>query len=39
VLDLSKDWDGILYNRVKTRPARYQADEKLEDFFTALIED
>lgn len=36
---LNKDWDGIVLNRVTTRLKRYQAGEKLDDFFTSLMED
>ncbi|KAH8423673.1 cytochrome P450 [Aspergillus melleus] len=36
---LNKDWDGIVYNRATTRWKRYEAGEKLDDFFTALMTD
>ncbi|KAF9887605.1 hypothetical protein FE257_009818 [Aspergillus nanangensis] len=36
---LNKDWDGIVYNRATTRLKRYEKAEKLDDFFTALMED
>lgn len=36
---LNKDWDGIVYNRATTRLKRYQAGEKLSDFFSVLMED
>ncbi|KAF7527305.1 hypothetical protein G7054_g10530 [Neopestalotiopsis clavispora] len=37
--ELNKDWDGILYHRAKKRLARYQAGEKLDDFFQVIMED
>lgn len=36
---LNKDWDGIVYNRATTRLRRYQQGEKLDDFFTAMMQD
>ncbi|RDW78670.1 cytochrome P450 [Aspergillus mulundensis] len=36
---LDSDWNGIVYNRATTRLKRYMAGEKLDDFFTALMED
>ncbi|KAL4878935.1 cytochrome P450 [Aspergillus karnatakaensis] len=36
---LDADWNGIVYNRVTTRLKRYIAGEKLDDFFTAMMED
>ncbi|OQV05466.1 hypothetical protein CLAIMM_10199 [Cladophialophora immunda] len=36
---LNKDWDGIVWSRAMTRRRRYQAGEKLDDFFSALMED
>ena len=36
---LTKDWDGIVYNRVTTRMKRYEAGEKLDDFFSAMMND
>ncbi|KAL5363943.1 cytochrome P450 [Aspergillus floccosus] len=36
---LNKDWDGIVYNRAMTRWKKYEAGEKFEDFFSALMED
>ncbi|KAF6800158.1 benzoate 4-monooxygenase cytochrome p450 [Colletotrichum sojae] len=37
--NLSKGWDGIVYHRATQRLKRYQAGEKLSDFFQALMED
>ncbi|KXH32538.1 cytochrome P450 oxidoreductase [Colletotrichum simmondsii] len=37
--NLNKGWDGIVYHRATQRLKRYQAGEKLEDFFQALMED
>lgn len=36
---LDSDWTGIIYNRATTRLKRYLAGEKLDDFFTSLMED
>ncbi|KAJ9622835.1 hypothetical protein H2204_011444 [Knufia peltigerae] len=36
---LNKDWDGIVRNRATTRFKRFQAGEKLNDFFSALLFD
>ncbi|KAJ5460753.1 uncharacterized protein N7458_002305 [Penicillium daleae] len=36
---LDSDWSGIVYNRATTRLKRYMAGEKLDDFFTAMMED
>jgi len=36
---LNKSWDGIVYHRATERLKRYQAGEKLDDFFSALMED
>ncbi|KAF5506241.1 Benzoate 4-monooxygenase [Colletotrichum siamense] len=36
---LNKGWDGIVYHRATQRLKRYQAGEKLSDFFQALMED
>ncbi|KAL2808975.1 hypothetical protein BJX63DRAFT_435601 [Aspergillus granulosus] len=36
---LNRDWNGIVYNRATTRLKRYLAGEKLDDFFTAMMED
>jgi cytochrome P450 len=36
---LNKSWDGIVYHRATQRLKRYQAGEKLDDFFSALMED
>ncbi|KAL3442421.1 cytochrome P450 [Aspergillus insuetus] len=37
--NLDRDWNGIVYNRATTRLKRYLAGEKLDDFFTAMMED
>ncbi|XHG09908.1 hypothetical protein AWENTII_012944 [Aspergillus wentii] len=36
---LDEDWSGIVYNRATTRLKRYMEGEKLDDFFTAMMED
>lgn len=36
---LDSDWGGIVYNRATTRLKRYIAGEKLDDFFSAMMED
>lgn len=36
---LNKYWDGIVYNRATTRLKRHQDGEKLDDFFSVLMED
>jgi cytochrome P450 len=36
---LDGDWGGIVYNRATTRLKRYENGEKLDDFFTAMMED
>ncbi|KAK5456917.1 hypothetical protein LTS15_004697 [Exophiala xenobiotica] len=36
---LNQDWDGIVRNRATTRFKRYEAGEKLDDFFTAILQD
>lgn len=36
---LDGDWGGIVYNRATTRLKRYMDGEKLDDFFTAMMED
>ncbi|GAB1207703.1 hypothetical protein APSETT445_006432 [Aspergillus pseudonomiae] len=36
---LAQDWDGIVNNRATTRWKRYEKGEKLDDFFSALMED
>lgn len=37
--ELDADWNGIVYNRATTRLKRYLAGEKLDDFFSAMMED
>lgn len=37
--NLDSDWGGIVYNRATTRLKRYMAGEKLDDFFSAMMED
>lgn len=36
---LNEDWNDTVYHRATQRLKRYQAGEKLDDFFTALMED
>jgi cytochrome P450 len=36
---LNKDWDGIVLHRATKRLDRYRKGEKLDDFFSALMED
>ncbi|KAH6662722.1 putative cytochrome P450 [Halenospora varia] len=36
---LSDNWDGIVLHLARERLKRYQAGEKLDDFFTSLMED
>ncbi|KAI0127272.1 cytochrome p450 monooxygenase [Xylariales sp. AK1849] len=36
---LNENWNDIVYHRARKRLARYEAGEKLEDFFQALMED
>lgn len=36
---LDEDWGGIVYNRATKRLKRYTNGEKLDDFFTAMMED
>jgi cytochrome P450 len=36
---LNQDWDGIVRNRATKRFKRYEAGEKLDDFFTAILQD
>ncbi|KAJ9658389.1 hypothetical protein H2201_007829 [Coniosporium apollinis] len=36
---LARDWDGVVLRRATERLKRYQAGEKLDDFFQALMED
>lgn len=36
---LNRDWDGIVYNRATNRLKRYDSGEKLDDFFTAMMQD
>jgi cytochrome P450 len=36
---LNKCWDGIVLHRANKRLQRYRAGEKLDDFFSALMED
>lgn len=36
---LDGDWGSIVYNRARSRLKRYMAGEKLDDFFTAMMED
>lgn len=36
---LNKDWDGIVFHRATKRLDRYRKGEKLDDFFSALMED
>lgn len=36
---LSDKWDGIVLHLARERLKRYQAGEKLDDFFTSLMED
>ncbi|KAL9616755.1 MAG: hypothetical protein Q9160_008412 [Pyrenula sp. 1 TL-2023] len=36
---LSSDWNDIVYHRATQRLARYNAGERLDDFFQALMED
>ncbi|KIW35631.1 uncharacterized protein PV07_02316 [Cladophialophora immunda] len=35
----NEDWDGIVLNRATTRLKRYRNGEKLDDFFSVLMED
>ncbi|KAI0432726.1 cytochrome P450 [Xylaria sp. FL1042] len=37
--NLNQGWDGIVYHRATQRLKRYQAGEKLNDFFQCLMED
>lgn len=37
--NLDADWNGIVYNRATTRLKRHLAGEKLDDFFSAMMED
>ncbi|OQE15452.1 hypothetical protein PENSTE_c028G09807 [Penicillium steckii] len=37
--NLDGDWGGVVYNRATTRLNRYLAGEKLDDFFSAMMED
>lgn len=37
--NLNRDWDGIVFHRATKRLERYQAGEKLDDFFSALMDD
>jgi cytochrome P450 len=37
--ELNQRWDDIVWHRATKRLARYRAGEKLDDFFTALMED
>ncbi|KAF4552146.1 Cytochrome P450-like protein 4 [Elsinoe fawcettii] len=37
--ELAANWDGIVLRRATSRLKRYQAGEKGDDFFTALMED
>lgn len=39
MLSLGEPWGDIVYHRARKRLARYQAGEKLDDFFQALMED
>ena len=36
---LSDDWSGVVNNRATTRMKRYETGEKLDDFFSVLMED
>ena len=36
---LNEDWNDIVFHRATQRLKRYQAGERLDDFFTALMED
>ncbi|KAL4742734.1 cytochrome P450 [Aspergillus similis] len=36
---LDADWNGIVYSRATRRLKRYLSGEKLDDFFTAMMED
>lgn len=36
---LNDDWNGIVLNRATTRLKRYMAGEKLDDFFSAMMDD
>ncbi|KAI1617013.1 cytochrome P450 monooxygenase [Exophiala viscosa] len=36
---LNEGWDGVVRNRATKRFKRYQAGEKLDDFFTAILHD
>ncbi|KAJ5709485.1 cytochrome protein [Penicillium malachiteum] len=36
---LSDDWSGVVYNRATTRMKRYEDGEKLDDFFSVLMND
>ncbi|KAJ5647910.1 cytochrome protein [Penicillium lividum] len=36
---LSEDWSGVVYNRATTRMKRYENGEKLDDFFSVLMND
>ncbi|KAJ5760427.1 hypothetical protein N7520_007583 [Penicillium odoratum] len=36
---LSEDWSGVVYNRATTRTKRYENGEKLDDFFSVLMND
>ncbi|CAH0002560.1 unnamed protein product [Clonostachys byssicola] len=37
--ELSDNWSDLVYHRATKRLARYEAGEKLDDFFQALMED
>ncbi|KAL4959117.1 cytochrome P450 [Aspergillus stella-maris] len=36
---LDGDWNGVVHNRATTRLKRYLSGKKLDDFFTAMMED
>ncbi|KAL1846294.1 hypothetical protein Plec18167_005865 [Paecilomyces lecythidis] len=36
---LNDDWNGIIFNRGTTRLRKHRAGEKLDDFFSAMMED
>ncbi|KAK0112655.1 hypothetical protein ONS95_014394 [Cadophora gregata] len=39
MLELNEGWNDIVWHRATQRLARYRAGEKLDDFFSALMED
>ena len=38
-MEFNEDWNDIVYHRTFKRLKKYKAGEKLDDFFTALMED